>query len=205
VKTIEVYADVWCPFAHVGLRCVVERRTQLGRQDVALDIRAWPLELVNGTQLDPETTADHVRDLRAQVAPDLFSKFDPEHFPSTCLPALACVHAAYRKDLRTGEAVSFALRDALFEKGLDISRQDVLSEVARANGVGPSDAADEKSVLTDWHEGVKRDVKGSPHFFCGDHDAFCPSLDILKVGKRHLDVKINLDDLDAFLSECFDG
>jgi predicted DsbA family dithiol-disulfide isomerase len=205
VKTIEVYADVWCPFAHVGLRCVVERRTQLGRQDVALDIRAWPLELVNGTPLDPETTADHVRDLRAQVAPDLFSNFDPEHFPSTCLPALACVHAAYRKDLRTGEAVSFALRDALFEKGLDISRQDVLSEVARANGVGPSDAADEKSVLTDWHEGVKRDVKGSPHFFCGDHDAFCPSLDILKVGKGHLDVKINLDDLDAFLSECFDG
>jgi predicted DsbA family dithiol-disulfide isomerase len=205
VKTIEVYADVWCPFAHVGLRCVVERRTQLGRQDVALDIRAWPLELVNGAPLDPETTADHVRDLRAQVAPDLFSNFDPEHFPSTCLPALACVHAAYRKDLRTGEAVSFALRDALFEKGLDISRQDVLSEVARANGVGPSDAADEKSVLTDWHEGVKRDVKGSPHFFCGDHDAFCPSLDILKVGKRHLDVKINLDDLDAFLSECFDG
>ena len=205
MKTIEVYADVWCPFAHVGLRCVVERRTQLGRQDVALDIRAWPLELVNGTPLDPETTADHVRDLRAQVAPDLFSNFDPEHFPSTCLPALACVHAAYRKDLRTGEAVSFALRDALFEKGLDISRQDVLSEVARANGVGPSDAADEKSVLTDWHEGVKRDVKGSPHFFCGDHDAFCPSLDILKVGKRHLDVKINLDDLDAFLSECFDG
>lgn len=205
MKTIEVYADVWCPFAHVGLRCVVERRTQLGRQDVALDIRAWPLELVNGAPLDPETTADHVRDLRAQVAPDLFSNFDPEHFPSTCLPALACVHAAYRKDLRTGEAVSFALRDALFEKGLDISRQDVLSEVARANGVGPSDAADEKSVLTDWHEGVKRDVKGSPHFFCGDHDAFCPSLDILKVGKRHLDVKINLDDLDAFLSECFDG
>ena len=177
----------------------------MGRQDVALDIRAWPLELVNGTPLDPETTADHVRDLGAQVAPDLFSNFDPDHFPSTCLPALACVHAAYRKDLRTGEAVSFPLRDALFEKGLDISRQDVLSEVARANGVGPSDAGDEKSVLTDWHEGVKRDVKGSPHFFCGDHDAFCPSLDILKVGKRHLDVKINLDDLDAFLSECFDG
>ena len=205
MKSIEVYADVWCPFAHVGLRCVVERRTQLGREDVALDIRAWPLELVNGTPLDPETTADHVRDLRAQVAPDLFRHFDPNHFPSTCLPALACVHAAYRKDLRTGEAVSLALRDALFEKGLDISRQDVLSEVARANGFGASDAADEKSVLTDWHEGVKRGVKGSPHFFCGDHDAYCPSLDISKDGKGRLDVNTNLDDLDAFLSECFKG
>ena len=182
---------------------MVERKTQLGRDDVALDIRAWPLELVNDTPLDPETTADHVRDLRAQVAPDLFRHFDSNHFPSTCLPALACVHAAYRKDLRTGEAVSLALRDALFEKGIDISRQDVLSEVARANGVDAPDAADEESVLTDWHEGVKRGVKGSPHFFCGDHDAYCPSLDISKDGKGHLDVATNLDDLDAFLSECF--
>jgi 2-hydroxychromene-2-carboxylate isomerase len=205
VKTIEVYADVWCPFAHVGLRCVVERRTQLGREDVTLDIRAWPLELVNGRPLDPEATTHHVRDLRAQVAPGLFSNFEPEHFPSTCLPALACVHAAYRRDLRTGEAVSLALRDALFEKGLDISRSDVLSEVAKANGVDPSDAVDEQSVLADWHEGVKRGVKGSPHFFCGDLDAFCPSLDILKDGKDHLDLKTNRDNLDAFLTECFEG
>ena len=128
MNAIEVYADVWCPFAHVGLRCVVERRAQLGREDIALEIRAWPLELVNGAPLDPETTADHVGDLRAQVAPDLFTHFEPEHFPSTCLPALACIHAAYRKDLRTGETVGLALRDALFEKGLDISRADVLSQ-----------------------------------------------------------------------------
>lgn len=178
----------------------------MGCEDVALDIRAWPLELVNGTPLDPETTGDHVRDLRAQVAPDLFTHFDLNHFPSTSLPALASVHAAYRKDLRTGEAVSLALRDALFEKGLDVSRKEVLSEVSRVNGVGASDAADERSVLADWHEGVKRGVKGSPHFFCGDHDAFCPSLDISKDGEEgHLEVNTNLDELDAFLSECFEG
>ena len=57
VNVIEVYADVWCPFAYVGLLCVVERRAQLEREDVFLNIRAWPLELVNGAPLDPEATA----------------------------------------------------------------------------------------------------------------------------------------------------
>ena len=205
MKSIQVYADVWCPFAHVGLRCVVDRRTQVGREDVALDIRAWPLELVNGTPLDPNMTARHVRDLQTQVAPGQFTHFDPEHFPTTSLPALACIHAAYRKDLKTGEAVSFALRNALFEDGLDLSDQDVLSEVSNAHGVGPSNAEDERSIVSDWQEGVQRGVKGSPHFFCGGHNVFCPSLDISKDGGGHMDVKTNLDDLDAFLRECFDG
>ena len=205
MRSIQVYADVWCPFAHVGLRCVVERRAQLGRDDVALDIRAWPLELVNGMPLDPETTALHVRELQAQVAPGQFANFDPGHFPGTSLPALACVHAAYRTDLRTGEAVSFALRNALFEDGLDIARPDVLAEIAERYAIGPSTAEDEASIRSDWHEGVQRGVRGSPHFFCGDHDVFCPSLAISRDGGGHLDVKANLDELDAFLGDCFDG
>ena len=184
---------------------MVERRSELGRDDVTLDIRAWPLELVNGTPLDPVTTSLHVRELQDQVAPGQFVHFDPEHFPTTSLPALACTHAAYRKDLRTGEAVSLALRNALFEDGLDISRQDVLSEVAMDHGVGPSTAGDERSIVADWREGVQRGVKGSPHFFCGGHDVFCPSLDISRDGGGHMDIKTNLDDLDAFLGECFDG
>ena len=205
MQTIQVYADVWCPFAHVGLRCVRDRRAKLGRDDVALDIRAWPLELVNGVPLDPNTTAIHVSELQDQVAPNQFMNFDPEHFPSTSLPALACIHAAYRKDLATGEAVSFAVRDALFENGLDISRPEVLTAIADRHGIGPATAEDEGSVISDWQEGVRRGVRGSPHFFCGDHDVFCPSLDISKDGAGHLDVGMNLNALDAFLVECLGG
>ncbi len=204
VNVIEVYADVWCPFAHVGLRCVVERRAQLKRDDVNLYIRAWPLDLVNGAPLDPETTAHHVRDLQSQVAPDLFCRFDPRHFPKTTLPALACAHAAYTKDMKTGEAVSLALRHALFEEGLDISCLEVLSDIAKFAGVESFDAADERAVLADWHEGAARGVKGSPHFYCGDSDAFCPSLEISKDGTGHLKVNANLDVLDAFLTNCFE-
>ncbi len=205
MKIIEVFADIWCPFAHVGLRCVVERREQLRREDALLHVRAWPLELVNEAPLDPETTAHHIQELREQVAPDLFQQFDPDRFPTTTLPGLAWVHAAYEEDIKTGEAVSLALRNALFEGGLDISDPGVLSTIVLAEGVASFDAADRRSVLADWHEGKERGVKGSPHFFCGDADAFCPSLDIFKDGMEHLRVKRNMEVLDAFLESCFRG
>ncbi len=205
VTIIEVFADISCPFAHVGIRCVIERRAQMKREDVALHVRAWPLELVNGEPLDPATTARHIEELRTQVDPDLFRRFDPNHFPTTTLPALAWVHAAYDKDMKRGEAVSIALRNALFENGVDISDPGALSDVVRAEGVGSFDAADEQAVLDDWHEGRERGVKGSPHFFCGGDDAFCPSLDIFKDGSGRLEVRRNMDVLDAFLENCFRG
>jgi 2-hydroxychromene-2-carboxylate isomerase len=205
MKVIEVFADIWCPFAHVGLRCVVERRAQLKGEDAVLHVRSWPLELVNEAPLDPKTTAHHVQELRTQVAPDLFRRFDPNHFPTTTLPALAWVHAAYKMDMKRGEAVSLALRNALFENGVDISDPDALSDIVRAEGVGSCDATDEQAVLADWHEGKERGVIGSPHFFCGDADAFCPSLDISKDRTGHLEVKRNMKVLDAFLESCFKG
>ena len=205
VSAVEVYADVWCPFAHAGLRYVIERRAALGRQDVLLEIRAWPLELVNGAPLDPDVTAAHVRELRSQVAPHLFGGFDPNHFPSSSLPALACVHAAFRQDPRTGEAMGLALRDALFEKGRDISRPEVLSDISESLNVGPFGAADHEAVRKDWEDGVRRGVKGSPHFYCGDVSAFCPSLDISKSADGALTVKKDTDALDTFLANCFAG
>ena len=65
--TIEVFADVWCPFTHVGLREVAAMRQRLGRSDLVIRVRAWPLELVNGTGLDPIATRSHVEHLREQV------------------------------------------------------------------------------------------------------------------------------------------
>ena len=105
--------------------------------------------------------------------------------------------------MTVGEAISLALRSALFEKGLDISQPEVLSTIARSFGVRPSDAEDDQAVLDDWHEGVRRGVVGSPHFFCGDSNVFCPSLEIAKDGTGHLEVSRNMDALDVFLAKCF--
>jgi predicted DsbA family dithiol-disulfide isomerase len=202
MATIEVYADIWCPFAHVGLRTVLRRRNELGRDDMPVRVRSWPLELVNGESLNVESTAAHVEELREQVAPDMFAAFDPDHFPLSTLPALALAHAAYRKDDRTGEAVSLALRDALFEEGRDVSRPDVLASVAQIHGVNDGDAEDTVDVLVEWHEGERRGVKGSPHFFCGDLDAFCPSLVVTRDGLGRVHLERDADALEAFLQQC---
>jgi 2-hydroxychromene-2-carboxylate isomerase len=172
---IEVFADVTCPFAYVGLVRLLERRTAMKREEV-VRVRAWPLELVNGEPLAGLGIAGKVAELRRAVAPDLFRGFDAAHFPPTSMPALALATAASRHCARTGEFVNIELRRALFEDGLDISRHTVLDDIARRYGIaGLWDAG---AVLFDWREGQRRGVQGSPHWFVDGEDYFCPALHI---------------------------
>ena len=94
MQTLEVFADVACPFAHAGLARFHAFRVQRGLDAPVLRVRAWPLEIVNGAPLDPEMIAEEVDALRASVAPDLFGSFDPSKFPSTSIPAMALAAAA---------------------------------------------------------------------------------------------------------------
>jgi predicted DsbA family dithiol-disulfide isomerase len=199
---VEVFADVGCPFTHVGLRRFVQRRAELGRDDVVLVVRAWPLELVNDRPLDPAFIAEEVLDIRRQVAPDLFRGFRPEVFPSSSMPALALAAAAYGRDVRVGEDVSLALREALFEEGRDIADPAVLAEVAAAHGLA-SDAADLDRVLADHAEGVQRGVVGSPHFFTAAGGFFCPSLEVGRDAAGHLRITADPEAFETFLTSCF--
>jgi predicted DsbA family dithiol-disulfide isomerase len=194
---IEVFADVCCPFTHVGLRRLVQRRDQLGRRG-DLVVRAWPLELVNGEPVAAATVAEEVEVLRAAVAPDLFAGFDAERFPATTLPALALAAAAYRKASDVGEQVSLALRDALFEAGRDIADPGVLGAIGATFGV-EAEPVDDAAVLADWKEGRRRGVLGSPHLFAAGHDAFCPTLDI-----RRVDGELRVDPDPAALERFVD-
>ena len=185
MTTVEVFADVWCPFAHVGLQRLVEFRDRAAA-DFVLHVRAWPLELVNGRPLDVALVAEEIEALRARVAPELFAGFDPDRFPRSTLPALRLVHAAYQRGLAAGERVSLLVRDALFEHGRDIGRRDELQRVADLAGL-PGLLAPAHEVIDEWHEGLRRGVVGSPHFFVAGADFFCPSLAIRREGGR-LDV-----------------
>lgn len=199
---VEVFADVLCPFTHVGLRRLVERRESLGRTDVGLWVRSWPLEVVNGHPLDAAFVAEEVLEIREQVAPDLFAGFDPEAWPATAIPALALAVAAYRVSPITGEAVSLELRHRLFERGEDISDADVLAEVSGAYGVETSDD-DVIGVHREHAEGVERKVTGSPHFFTAHQSFFCP---VLKVGRDEdgaLRVRPDHEGFDQFMEACF--
>jgi predicted DsbA family dithiol-disulfide isomerase len=177
VATLEVFADVRCPFTHVGLRRLVERRMARGG-GFTLRVRAWPLELVNGAPMDVDLVDEEVRALREQVAPDLFAGFSPATFGATSLPALALTARAYERDLSTGEAVALALRWAMFEEGRDIADPDLLGGVARTAGVAWSEGDAAAQVLDEFCDGGTRGVVGSPQFFVGGEGWFCPGMEI---------------------------
>ena len=198
MTTIEVYADIWCPFTHVGLRRLVQRRSESGAV-YDLRVRAWPLELVNGAPMDASFIAEEVEDLRSQVAPDLFTGFRVDRFPTSTLPALALAEAAYDVDPGCGERISLALRDALFEEGRDVGRGDVLAEIAGGEGLELVDG--DERVRSSWDTGRGRGVVGSPHFFTAGGGFFCPALHIERVD-GHLRIAPDHDAFEAFVASA---
>jgi len=201
VTLIEVFADVTCPFAHVGLRRFVERRSELGRRDVVLIVRAWPLEIVNGQPLDGHHAAESVRAIREQIAPSLFAGFAEAAFPRSSLGALALAAAAYDQGPGVGERVSMALRDLVFEQGVDVADDEVLDRLAAEHHLAV-DLTAEQRVLEDHAEGVSRGVIGSPHFFTPVGDFFCPALEIHRDAERRLRIRPDAQRFDRFVSAC---
>jgi predicted DsbA family dithiol-disulfide isomerase len=194
---IEVYADISCPFTHVGLRRLVAARDASGA-GVRIRVRAWPMEWVNGRQLAPDHVAAEISGLRARVAPGLFAGFDPTCFPSTTIPALGLAAAAYQVDDDVGERLSLRVRDALFEEGRDLTDEAELRAIGGEFGVEPLPGPSaEAAVRADWVRGKARNVRGSPHFFVGSRDWFCPSLLIRHEGTK-FDISIDSEALDAF-------
>jgi predicted DsbA family dithiol-disulfide isomerase len=203
--TVEVFADVTCAFTHVGLRAFAARRATEGRDDVLLRVRAWPLELVNGEGMDPAKVATQVAALREQVTPELFAEFDPSRFPTTSLPAFALVARAYESGLATGERASFAVRDALFERGLDVADAAVLQAIADDLGIDGSIAYDDwarDAVGRDHEEGTARGVEGSPEYFVDGRRFFCPALVITRPDGA-LVVGRDTERFEEFLNSCF--
>ena len=204
-SSIEIFADVWCPFTHVGLNMVTEMRSVSRRKDVPLVVRAWPLELVNGAPMDADKTAANVAAMREQLSNDLFTGFDAGNFPTSTLDALDLVAQAYEVSATLGEQASLAVRHALFEQGRDISDTAVLHGIA--DELGLRFVADPRHIAVnrDWDEGRRRGVIGSPHFYCGVDDMFCPSLRLSRDENSQLHVAADADRLRAFISHCLDS
>lgn len=153
ISTVEVFADVRCPFTHVGLRRLEARRRALGRDEPRLWVRAWPLELVNDAPLDAGLVVEEAAALRTQVTPELFAGLSASTFGSTSLPALALANAAYRVSMVVGEPVSLALRDAVFEAGDDVSAPGVLSAIAARHDLPAVTPADDEQVMVTGEKG----------------------------------------------------
>jgi predicted DsbA family dithiol-disulfide isomerase len=186
VRTVEVFADVRCPFTHVGLRRLVGWREQGGAEFV-LEVRAWPLELVNRAPLEVDLIAEEVDLIRGSVAPELFEGFRTDRYPRSSIPAMSLVAGARRLGPAAGELASLGVRDQMFEHGVDIADPHELERIGGELGVERClDFV--PAVIDDWYEGQRRGVIGSPHFFVGDDDFFCPSLRIeRKDGHLHIE------------------
>jgi predicted DsbA family dithiol-disulfide isomerase len=195
---IEVYGDIVCPFTHVGLRRLTEARE--GRHAfVPIRVHAWPLEWVNEHPLDRALVSREIDALRASVAPELFAGFDGGAWPRTSLPAFGLAARAYAHEDATGEAISLAIRDALFEQGLDIADLDVLRHIGAPYGVTPLDAAAARTAVhREFERGRTRLVRGSPHFFVGDRNWFCPTLEISHRDDGNFDISVAEDRLRDF-------
>jgi predicted DsbA family dithiol-disulfide isomerase len=204
VAVLEVYADVTCPFTHVGLHRISEERDRRGRPDLHLRVRAWPLELVNGVPMDAHFVAGEAAALQKSVAPDLFAGIDETTFPSTTLPALAWSEAAYRVGPEVGERAALVVRDLVFEHGRDVGNPAVLAAASAALGVPDVTDADRDAVRADFEAGKGKGVQGSPTFLVGGRSWFCPALDIRKVGDE-LRVDFDRDAFEAFVADVFAG
>ena len=199
MTTVEVFADITCPFTHVGLKQVVRHVEEMA-DPAAVVVRAWPLEWVNGTPLDVEAVLVKAKALTEQLGVDDFHGLRADRWPTTTIPALNLAAAGYERDAHTGLALSLELRAALFERGEDVGDPDVLARLAAAHDLDPPAADACAAVTADYEDGRRRGVTGSPHFFVGSDDFFCPALDLGRDDSGHLTARFDADMLASFFA-----
>ena len=198
---IEVFADITCPFTHVGLRRVVD----LVDTDVTVVVRAWPLEWVNGEVMEADAVHEKADVLCSQLGVELFDGLRGGGWPATTIPAFTLAAAGYAHDPATGLAVSLAVRDALFERGLDVADDAVLSAIAADHGIAHDPDSHLAAVRDDYAEGQRRGVRGSPDFFIGADEFFCPALELGRDDDGGLVARFDQDGLDDFLARVRSG
>jgi predicted DsbA family dithiol-disulfide isomerase len=196
--SVEVFADVSCPFAHLSLLMVPDVLAELDRE-VDLTVRAWPLEWVNGQPFAAGHIGEEIDALRATLDTDAFAGFDPDTWPTTTIPAFNLADAAHRVDPALGLTVGLALRHALFEEGRDVGDPEVLAAIAEDHDLAPPSIKATPGVRADYAEGQRRGVKGSPDFWVGDEEFFCPALEIGHDDDDRLTARVDPEGLRQFL------
>ncbi len=196
---VEVFADITCPFTHVGLKQVCRHVAEMS-EPCEVIVRAWPLEWVNGAPLDVDAVMVKAAALSEQLGVDDFSGLRADRWPVSTIGALELAATAYERDAATGLAVSLELRAALFEQGVDIGDPDALTLIAAAHHLTSPSPAAGAAVQADYDLGLSRGVRGSPHFFVGTDGFFCPALELGHDLDGHLTARFDADMLADFFS-----
>jgi len=140
MTAIEVWSDLLCPFAYVGLLRMRRARERLGL-DVPVEHHAFPLELFNGPHRRRGTDTEAVglgqiepeAGFRVWTAPD-------DLYPHSVLLAAEAVHAASAQSPAAGEELDLALRRAFWTRSWSIGQRQVILDVAAEVGQVDVDA-----------------------------------------------------------------
>ena len=91
------------------------------------------------------------------------------------------------------------LRAALFEGGRDIGDDAVLAEIAASHDLAPPARDPHPQVQADYDEGQRRGVRGSPDFWVGESEFFCPALDLSRDDEGRLLTRFDPKGLATFI------
>ena len=194
--TMVVYSDIACPWSHVAVHRLHRSRAQLGLEGrVAFDMRAFPLEVVNG-RATPKRILDAEMPVAGALEPEagwqMWQRHDHD-YPVTTLLALEAVQAAKDQGLEASARLDRALRVALFAKSRNISmRHEILDVAAACDGVDAArlekvldDGAARRSVMDQCAVAQGPEVVGSPHVFLPDgSDAPNPGIEMHWEGRH---------------------
>ena len=194
--TIVVWSDLTCPWAHVAVARLHRARAESGLvDDVRLDHRAFPLELLNGRPT-PKLILDAEIPVAGALEPGAGWQMwqrPPWQYPGTVLLALEAVQAAKEQSLRAAEALDRDLRVAFFGQSRPISMRDVVLDVAERcaevdEGVLAKalvDGSARRALMDQADEAAGPGVKGSPHLFLPDGtDVHNPGVELHWTGEK---------------------
>lgn len=178
VVTLVLYEDPlspWCLIAEERIRAA------LAELPCTFELEYAPFPL----QPDPRalTKTDRLRFARAArraarepeargLTADLWLSSDP---PLTSVPALAAIEAARLQGSARATALRKALRDAAFVQGLNVTRRDVLLELAERSGLDVKKFAGalascqiERRVRAAFEDALDKGIDGAPALVIGD-------------------------------------
>lgn len=187
---ITVYGDLVCPFASLALHGLRAARARAGRPDIALDIRPFPLELIN-RRPHRQSLVEASKAALMAVEPALGWQAWPDGadsaWPVSTLLPLAAVVAANRPSvggLAAGNALDTALRRAFYVEGRCITLLPVVLDAARGCPEVNADALAQELRggvgIAEVVDGAAEDrvARGSPHVFAGGRDWFNPGVEL---------------------------
>jgi predicted DsbA family dithiol-disulfide isomerase len=132
-RTITVFSDIACPWAHLAVFRLDRARRELGLAgELRIDHRAFPLELLN-CRSTPKVLLELEIPTIASLDPDAGWSNDPEPwtYPVSSMAALEAVYAAKRQDPELSVQLDLALRRGMFEEWRCIAVYGEVVDIAR--------------------------------------------------------------------------